>query len=239
MECQRTGRICACLDLTHLRSSFIRGRFPNIYRRCRELGLDITRQPIPVVPAAHYMCGGVVTDASGKTALEGLWASGEVASTGLHGANRLASNSLLEAMYFADVAAKSAGPALRRLRGKLPSKLPPSHLTGVTRIARLKRDWDMLRNTMWDDVGIIREKKGLRHAVARLTELWRRSERRLRVDGVNPDTIEFRNAALVGLLIARSALRRTESRGLQYRSDHPRIDDKNWKKDTVLRGPLR
>jgi len=239
MECRRNGRACACLDLTHLRPSFIRRRFPNIERRCRELGIDITHQPIPVVPAAHYMCGGVVTDASGKTELEGLWASGEVAHTGLHGANRLASNSLLEAMYFADVAAASAGSALRSLRGKLPSRLPHSHLTAITPIARLKRDWDMLRNTMWDDVGIIREHRGLARAVTRVTGLWRRAEHRLRADGVNADTIEFRNATLVGLLVARSAFRRTESRGLQYRSDFPLDDDKSWKKDTVLKGPLR
>ncbi len=237
-ECRRGGRACACLDLTHLRPSFIRRRFPNIYRRCRELGIDITRQPIPVVPAAHYMCGGVITDASGETELDGLWASGEVASTGLHGANRLASNSLLEAMYFADVAAASAGPALRRLRQNLPAKPPRSKLAKVTRIARLKHDWDLLHDTMWDEVGIVREQHGLAHAVARLTELARRGDRRLRDDGINADTIEFRNAALVGLLIAKSALTRTESRGLQFRSDYPRTDDRNWKKDTVIRGVL-
>jgi L-aspartate oxidase len=239
MECRRSGSAHAWLDLTHLRPSFIRRRFPNIARRCRGLGIDITRQAIPVVPAAHYMCGGVVTDASGRTELSGLWASGEVAHTGLHGANRLASNSLLEAMYFADVVAASAGPALRRLRHMLPARLPHSRLTRIRPIARLKRDWALLRNAMWDDVGIIREHDGLARAVARLTELWRGAERRLRVDGVNADTIEFRNAALVGLLVARSALQRTESRGLQYRSDYPSTDDTNWKKDTLLRGPLR
>ncbi len=238
-ECRRTGSPCAWLDLTHLRPQFVRKRFPNIERRCRELGIDIATDPIPVVPAAHYMCGGVITDAHGKTDIDGLWAAGEVACTGLHGANRLASNSLLEAMYIAHVAADSARHSLRHLTALLPDSPVSADFKKIARPSPHKRDWDALRNVMWDDVGIIRDRSGLRRATGRLSLLVHRACRRWLSEGVNADTIEYRNATLVGLLIAKSALERTESRGLQFRSDFPRTDDVHWKKDTILKGPLR
>lgn len=236
-ECRRTHSRCAWLDVTHLRPAFVRKRFPNIYARCRELGIDITAEPIPVVPAAHYLCGGVVVDRHGMTGIPGLWAAGEVAHTGLHGANRLPSNSLLEAMYLAGAVARSARRHVRALSRRLPRHLSPTVLPHVGPYARGHVGWSRLQSTMWDDVGIIRERDGLRRAVARLTILRREAEQRLRETGMNADTIEYRNATLLGALIAKSALRRTESRGLHYRSDFPHTDDMRFKRDTTMKGP--
>jgi len=233
-ECRRTKSRSAFLDLTHLKPRFLRQRFPNIDKRCRELGIDMTRQPIPVIPAAHYMCGGVITDRWARTDLPGLWAAGEVAYTGLHGANRLASNSLLEAMFFAEAAARSATKSCARLRQKMSAPTPLARPPRVGPVARNRREWAALRGVMWDDVGIIRDEVGLKRAVKTLQRLRREGEGRLRTRGVNADTIEYRNAALVGLLIAHGALLRCESRGLHERTDWPRRDDEHWKHDTVI-----
>lgn len=233
-ECRRTRSRCAYLDLTHLKPQFVRQRFPNIYHRCLELGLDITRQAIPVVPAAHYMCGGVMTDLYGRTSLVGLWAAGEVACTGLHGANRLASNSLLEAMYFADTGARSAALVWKGLRRRMPAikgqRRPPAFGTAP----RGRRHWDVLRGTMWEDVGIIRDRQGLRRALKKLRDLIKEAETRYRTIGTNAETIEYRNATQVGELIARSALLRRESRGLHERTDYPLTDDQHFRRDTIL-----
>ncbi|MBI3872720.1 MAG: L-aspartate oxidase [candidate division Zixibacteria bacterium] len=233
-ECRRTRMRYAYLDMTHLKPQFLHERFPNIDRRCRSLGIDMTREPIPVIPAAHYMCGGVMTDRWARTDLDGLWAAGEVASSGLHGANRLASNSLLEAMFFANAAAESAAKAYQRLRRSLPtagSAAPPppvgAHVTA-------RREWALLRDIMWNSVGIIRDRAGLLAAMAVLRGLCRDAERRFLRIGANADTIEFRNASLVGKLIARSALERRESRGLHERTDWPKRDDDKWRHDTIL-----
>jgi L-aspartate oxidase len=238
-ECRRTRSRCAYLDLTHLKPRFLIARFPNISARCRELGVDITRDPIPVLPAAHYSCGGVITDESGATDLPGLWAAGEVASTGLHGANRLASNSLLEAMAFADWAAARARRQMNKLRRLLPDKPPPVRLPAIGRMARGRGGWTQLRRTMWNYVGIIRDGSGLKRAVETLARLRREAEERYRTQGLNRDTIEYRNATLVGELIARSARSRKESRGLHERTDYPRTDDEHWKRDTILRRARR
>lgn len=235
-ECRRTKSRCAYLDMSHLKPSFVRERFPNIYKRCLDLGLDITKQAIPVVPAAHYMCGGVMTDLQGRTDLSGLWAAGEVACTGLHGANRLASNSLLEAMYFADIGSRSAVRSHESLSKRMPrvlrDKVPPD----VGPVARGGRHWTFLRGTMWDDVGIIRDRAGLSRAQTKLRHLIRDAEHRYRSVGTNADTIEFRSATLVGWLIARSALSRHESRGLHERTDFPHTNDQNFKHDTIVTG---
>lgn len=235
-ECRRTKSRCAYLDMSHLKPSFVRERFPNIYKRCLELGLDITRKPIPVIPAAHYMCGGVMTDLQGRTDLTGLWAAGEVAYTGLHGANRLASNSLLEAMYFADAGARSAAKALSILARRLPAAIHVPTPPAVGSVKRGGKHWGILRHTMWEDVGIMRDRHGLTGALARLRRLIKDAEHRYRSIGTNADTLEFRNATLVGWLIARGALLRRESRGLHERTDHPRLDDRRFRHDTIITG---
>ncbi|MEW5701440.1 MAG: L-aspartate oxidase [Candidatus Zixiibacteriota bacterium] len=233
-ECRRTKSRSAFLDMTHLKPGFLRRRFPNIDQRCRQLGIDMTRQPIPVIPAAHYMCGGVITDRSARTDMPGLWAAGEVACTGLHGANRLASNSLLEAMFFAEAAAQSAARSRAHLKRRLTAPAEDGPLPCVGPISRDRREWASLRDTMWNDVGIIRDRAGLTRATKVLRGLCREAEAKFRRRGVNADTIEYRNATLVGLLIAQSALARRESRGLHERTDWPRSDDVHWKHDTIM-----
>jgi L-aspartate oxidase len=235
-ECRRTRSRCAYLDMTHLKPQFVRERFPNIHDRCLKLGLDITKRPIPVIPAAHYMCGGVMTDLQARTDLPGLWAAGEVSCTGLHGANRLASNSLLEAMYFADAAARNATRALAGFKRRLPRKPPGTAPPAVGPIVRGRRHWDALRGIMWNNVGIIRDRAGLSHAKTQLRRLITEANRRYRAHGTSVDTLEFRNATLVGWLIAESALRRRESRGLHERADFPRIDDQKFRHDTIITG---
>jgi L-aspartate oxidase len=235
-ECRRTKSRCAYLDMSHLKPSFVRERFPNIYKRCLDLGLDITKKAIPVIPAAHYMCGGVMTDLQGRTDLVGLWAAGEVACTGLHGANRLASNSLLEAMYFADIGSLSAARAHKSLAARMPRVLRDKRPPDVGPVARGSRHWTLLRTTMWNDVGIIRDRSGLSRAQSKLRHLIRDAEHRYRSIGTNADTIEYRSATLVGWLIAKSALSRRESRGLHERTDYPHADDQNCRHDTIITG---
>ncbi len=233
-ECRRTRSRAAFLDMTHLKPAFVRARFPGIYQRCLSLGLDMTKEPIPVMPAAHYMCGGVMTDLAARTDLPGLWAAGEVACTGLHGANRLASNSLLEAMYFAEAASRSAAASFRSLKRAMRAT-PASSLTkDITAPPQSRAHWRQLHDTMWSDVGIIRDREGLQRALAQLRGLHREAESRYRTGGVNADVLEYRNAVLVGQLIARSALSRRESRGLHERSDYPLTDDRRFGHDTVI-----
>lgn len=233
-ECRRTRSRCAYLDLTHLKPQFVRERFPNIHKRCLELGLDITKKAIPVIPAAHYMCGGVMTDLQARTDLPGLWAAGEVSCTGLHGANRLASNSLLEAMYFADTGSRSAARARAGLKRRMPRLIRDRVLPAVGPLARGRRHWNLLRNSMWNNVGIIRDHEGLKRAESELRRLIKDAENRYRTIGTNADTLEYRNAALVGWLIAESAVSRRESRGLHERTDFPRTDDQRYHHDTIL-----
>lgn len=233
-ECLRTRSRCAYLDMTHLKPAIVRERFPNIYDRCLELGLDITQEPIPVVPAAHYMCGGVMTDAQGRTDLPGLWAAGEVSCTGLHGANRLASNSLLEAMYFADAGSRSAARSRPALSRKMPRTVRASIPVAVGATPKGRSHWNSLRQTMWDDVGIIRDNAGLGRAQKKLRHLIKDAEHRYRTSGTNADALEYRSATLVGWLIAHSAMQRHESRGLHERTDFPHADDKHFKHDTVI-----
>ena len=234
-EMKRRGDRYVLLDLTGLGSARVRRRFPNIYRRCRELGHDPTREPLPVVPAAHYQCGGVVADLDGRTALERLFAVGEVASTGLHGANRLASNSLLEAVVVAHHAAV-ATVAAADLAGRMPA-VPPWDARG-TRHPReavgKSYNWDAVRRLMWDYVGIVRTDERLAKAARRLALIRQEVEADYDRFVLDADLVELRNLAHVAELIVRCARHRPESRGLHYNLDHRRRQAA-LRRDTVLR----
>jgi L-aspartate oxidase len=214
------------LDLTHREKAQIEERFPHIVTTCRRLGMDPATQMLPVVPAAHYMCGGIPTDLDGRTGLDGLYAIGETACTGAHGANRLASNSLLEGLFFADRASVAiAGDLASEPR---PAGRPvPWDPTG-TRQARervlLRHDREEIRNLLWDYVGLVRSEERLRRAEQRLGLLAREIEAFWRRTRVTLELLELRNLSQVGWLIARSALGRKESRGLHYLIEHPEKD---------------
>jgi L-aspartate oxidase len=231
-EMKRAGIDCVFLDMTHKGEDFLREHFPNIHARCLELGIDIARQPIPVVPAAHYTCGGVVVDLAARTDLPGLYAIGETACTGLHGANRLASNSLLECVVFAEAAARDIAA---QKPAKLP-KLPPwdeSRVTDADEEIVISHNWDELRRFMWDYVGIVRTNKRLARALHRIRLLEREIDEYYANFRVSNDLIELRNLVLTAHLIVRSAQRRKESRGLHFSRDYPWTLPKA--RDTVLR----
>ena len=235
-EMKRRGEPNVLLDITHRPAEQVRERFPNIVRELERYGLDLTRQPIPVVPAAHYMCGGVRATLSGRTAIRGMLAIGEVACTGLHGANRLASNSLLEALVSAHHA---AAEVKRRLSDTPRAPRPEPWSERGTRPAIEKvlfdHNWDAVRRMMWDLVGIVRTDQRLRVAEERLALMGVEIERDYRRLRVTPDLIELRNIALIARLIVRSAARRPESRGLHFNLDHPRPVRRLAGRPTVLR----
>lgn len=220
IELKKSGADCVYLDMTHLDAAFVRGRFPNIYERCLSLGIDITKQPIPVVPAAHYMCGGIKADDRGATTIPGLYAIGECAFTGLHGANRLASNSLLEGMVFSTRAAE----AVRDAPHHRPAKVAPwsyGNATDSNDQIVVTLNWDEIRRFMWSYVGIVRSDKRLERARRRI-EILRDEIREYYIDfKVTSDLVELRNLALVAHLIIESARRRKESRGLHFTLDYP------------------
>jgi len=234
-EMKRTGADCVWLDMTHQPADFLRDRFPNIYARTLALGIDLTREPIPVVPAAHYMCGGVRVDGAGRTSLPGLWAVGEVACTGLHGANRLASNSLLEGLVFghrAAVALAETNPDLPQIE---PPSWDPGKATESDEAVVVANDWDELRRFMWNYVGIVRSDRRLVRASRRIAVLKEEIRDYYFRHVITMDLLELRNIADVAELIISSAAFRRESRGLHYNVDHPQPDDRLYRSDTVLR----
>jgi L-aspartate oxidase len=235
-EMKRRGEPHVWLDISHRPAALVRERFPNIAAALARYGLDLTREPIPVVPAAHYMCGGVAADLSGRTAIAGLLALGEVACTGLHGANRLASNSLLEALVGAHLAAEEIGrqlPAARRAPRAEPWRLRGARPPLETVL--FDHNWDSVRRVMWDLVGIVRTDARLETAARRLALLREHIEDDYQRLELSPDLIELRNIALVGSLIVECARRRKESRGLHFNLDHPRLGGPPWRRPTLLK----
>ncbi len=238
-EMKRSGEKCVYLDITHQPADFVRGHFPNIYETCLQYGIDITRQPIPVVPAAHYQCGGVRTDLDGATNIAGLYAVGEVACTGLHGANRLASNSLLEGLVLAHRACEAS---LRRepFNGRtFQAYEAPEWRSGEVRdvdeLVVVYHNWDEIRRLMWDYVGIVRTDKRLQRAAARLRNLQAEIQEFYWNFKVTTDLLELRNLVTVAAIIVDSALARKESRGLHYTLDYPQLDERHGQRDTLLR----
>jgi L-aspartate oxidase len=235
-EMKRHGLDCVYLDISHKPAEWIREHFPTIYHRCLELGIDMTREPIPVVPAAHYTCGGVVVDLSARTDLPHLYAVGETSCTGLHGANRLASNSLLECVVFGEAAAQDilAEPVLP------PLSLPlwdESQVTDPDEEVVISHNWDELRRFMWDYVGIVRSDKRLRRAMHRIRLLKREIDEFYAHFRISNDLLELRNLVVVAELIVRSAQRRKESRGLHFSRDYP--ETLAQARDTLLQRRVR
>ena len=223
-EMKKRGLDCVFLDISHKPADFVISHFPTIYRRCMELGIDITKEPIPVVPAAHYSCGGVMTDHTGRTDLASLYAIGETACTGLHGANRLASNSLLECMVFGQAAANDI-----LAQAQKPSVVLPywdeSRVTDADEEVIITHNWNELRRTMWNYVGIVRTSKRLTRAMHRIQMLRDEVDEFYSNFRVSNNLIELRNLLQVAELIVRSAMERHESRGLHYSKDYPNMLD--------------
>ncbi len=233
-ELKRTGADCVFLDMTHLKAAFLRRRFPTIHAKCLSLGIDMTKVPIPVVPAAHFFCGGIGTDENGRTDLPGLYAIGEAAHTGLHGANRLASNSLLEACVFGHRAAEAIKAAGKPAR----SAAKPAHwTTGNARPSDeavvIKHNWDEIRTLMWNYVGIVRSDKRLERASARVRIISEEIVKYYWDFLPTRDLLELRNIACLAGVIIRSARSRKESRGLHYTVDYPAASD-SFKKPTKV-----
>jgi len=234
-EMKRLGAECVYLDISHKPYAFIKHHFPTIYTKCLEFGYDISKEAIPVVPAAHYTCGGVMTDINGQTDINGLYAIGETAFTGLHGANRMASNSLLECLVFSASAAKHINKKAKQI--PRPPQLPAwdeSRVTDSDEEVVVSHNWDELRRFMWDYVGIVRTDKRLQRAKSRVDLLFHEINEYYGNFRISNDLIELRNLTQVADLIIRSAQQRKESRGLHYTLDYPEQDDSKPPVNTIL-----
>lgn len=215
------GIDCVYLDITHKPKNFILQHFPTIYKRCLKSGIDITKEAIPVVPAAHYTCGGIHTDLNGKTDIQNLYAIGETAYTGLHGANRLACNSLVEGLVFAETAYQDILTNFKKRSPVFLKEWDSSIVTEAKERVTISHDWDELRRVMWDYVGIVRQDKHLKRALKRIKILQEEVNEYYFSHKINSDLLELRNLTLVAELMVNSALQRKESRGLHYNLDHP------------------
>ena len=239
-EMKKRGLDCVYLDISHKPASFLKEHFPNILARCLELGIDITRQPIPVVPAAHYTCGGIVTDLNARTSIPGLYAAGEASCTGLHGANRLASNSLLECIVFSEAASNDI---LAQSLSATPAPALPewdeSRVSDPDEEIVISHNWDELRRFMWDYVGIVRTTKRLQRAQHRIRLLEREINEFYSNFRVSHDLIELRNLVLTADLIVQCALKRKESRGLHFSRDYPDLLEKASNSMLKKRPPWR
>lgn len=235
-ELKKHGAPCVYLDVSHLDAEAVRTRFPNIYENCLRYKIDITREPIPVVPAAHYACGGVQTDLTGQTSITGLFACGEVTCTGVHGANRLASNSLLEAVVFAHEASLAAIHFVAS-RKMITTAIPEWDESGTFNQEEwvlISHDRQEIKNIMWDYVGIVRSNARLERAFSRIRLIRQEIENYYKRTRITEGLLELRNLATVAQLIVQSALMRKESRGLHYTTDYPKIDDETFKQNTII-----
>jgi L-aspartate oxidase len=242
-ELKVRGLNCAYLDMTSLDREFLEKRFPKIFAQCLEAGIDMSRQPIPVVPAAHYSCGGVKTDINGYTGIPGLYVVGESGCTGLHGANRLASNSLLEALVVPDFAAKHIMEHYDELRNQRPNGNIPDwsrgNATDSDEQVVLSHNWDEIRRFMWDYVGIVRTNKRLERAKRRVKNILEEIDKYYWDFHITKELVELRNIATVAELIIDSAMSRKESRGLNYNADYPDRDPSLDGVDTIITKPYK
>ncbi len=240
---KRTGEECVYLDIRHLSEEQLRRRFPNIFAKCMEAGINMAHDLIPVVPAAHFSCGGIQTDIRGASSIEGLYAAGESACTGLHGANRLASNSLLEAIVMPKFAAADIEKRFEELKNHFPDdelalNWTTGNATDSDELILISHNWDEIRRFMWDYVGIYRTDKRLERAKNRIKLIRKEIEKYYWDFTVTADLVELRNIATVAELIIDSSLKRHESRGLNYNADYPYLDPELECVDTIIQREL-
>ncbi len=226
-EMKRTGADCVYLDISHKSKEFLQERFPTIYEKCLSLGIDISRRPIPVVPAAHYLCGGVKTDMQGRTNINGLFALGETSCTGLHGGNRLASNSLLEAVVYAENVYRCCEEnwgSIVKLKNDKTYQYKNDIKEKIDEEILINHNWDVIRRVMWNYVGIVRKESRLMIAQQRIAEVRKEIDEIVAKFQISPNMLELRNISLVASLIIEASLARKESKGLHYILDYPAVD---------------